>query len=366
MALVNVIKWEVGSKELVHKFPIEDLKIGSQLVVYPSQTAFFVKGGKIYDEFTSGTYTIKSENIPLLNKLINAPFGKKSPFQAEVWFVNQISLLDCKWGTATPIQIEDPKYGVIVPIRSYGQYGFRIENPRVFLERLIGNMTNFSTDKIMSYFKGVILSKLTSIISQKLYADNLSIVNINTRVDAISQYAQEKLSEIFSEYGIFLEMFTAIAINVDDSDPSFQNLKETKDSLARINLMGKDNYRMERSFNILESAAENEGGGMIGAAVGIGAGVGMGTQIGSMVNEHLNTNPQNTPPQVPRVKYYFGINGQQQGPYDFEDIRGMLNNRQISEETLVWKRGMVNWVKLGNLEDFNDILDNCPPPLPTL
>ena len=59
MALVNVIKWEVNISELVHKFPIDDLKMGSQLVVYPSQTAFFVKGDQIMDEFHGGTYTIQ-------------------------------------------------------------------------------------------------------------------------------------------------------------------------------------------------------------------------------------------------------------------------------------------------------------------
>lgn len=68
-----------------------------------------------------GTYTLKTENLPLLNKLVNLPFGGESPFQAEVWFVNQIALLDCKWGTPSPIPIEDPKYGVIVPIRAFGQ-----------------------------------------------------------------------------------------------------------------------------------------------------------------------------------------------------------------------------------------------------
>lgn len=364
MALVNVIKWEVNPYELVHKFPIEDLKIGSQLVVYPSQTAFFVKGGNIFDEFSSGTYTIKSENIPLLNKLINLPFGKESPFQAEVWFINQISLLDCKWGTATPIQIEDPKYGVIVPIRSYGQYGIRIENPRLFLEKLIGNMSTFTTARIISYFKGVVLSKLTSIISQKLYADNLSVVNINSHVEEISEYAKQRLSEVFAEYGVSLEMFIAIAINVDENDPSFQSLKETKDSLARINIMGKDNYRMDRSFNVLESAAENEGGGMIGAAVGIGAGVGVGTQIGALVNEQINTDPNCAPPPLPLVKYFIGINGQQQGPYDFETIENMLIGGQIDENTLIWKRGMRNWEAIVNLEEFNDLMNNCPPPLP--
>ena len=367
MALVNVIKWEVNPSELVHKFPINDLKLGSQLVVYPSQTAFFVKGGQILDEFMCGTYTIKSENIPLLNKLINKPFGNESPFQAEVWFVNQIALLDCKWGTATPIQIEDPKYGVIVPIRSYGQYGFKVGNPRVLLERLIGNMPTFSTEKIMAYFKGIILSKLTSIISQKLYADNLSIVNINTHVDVISQYAKEKLSKVFAEYGVDLEMFIAIAINVDENDPSFQKLKETKDSLARINIMGKENYQMERSFNVLDSAAENEGGGMIGAAVGIGAGVGVGSQIGAMVKEHINTNPQpQTPPVLPQTPYFIGLNGQQQGPFDFNTVVSMMNAHQIDENTLIWKRGMADWTPIGNVSEFNDILNNCPPPLPPL
>ena len=364
MALVNVIRWEAKTSELVHKFPIEDLKVGSQLVVYPSQTAFFVKGGKICDEFFCGTYTIKSENIPLLNKVFNLPFGGESPFQAEVWFVNQISLLDCKWGTASPIQIEDPKYGVIVPIRAYGQYGFKIGNPRVFLERLIGNMPTFSTEKVVAYFRGVILSKLTAIISQKLYADNLSIININSHVEEISDYAKSKLTDVFTEYGVELEMFNAIAINVNENDPSFQKLKETKDSLARINIMGKENYQMERSFNVLDSAAENEGGGLIGAAVGIGAGVGVGTQIGAMVKEHINTNP--TTPPLQTAQYYIGVNGQQQGPFDFDSVRNLITTHQIDENVLIWKRGMTNWSRIGNVAEFNDVLNNCPPPLPPM
>ncbi|WP_300646042.1 SPFH domain-containing protein [uncultured Duncaniella sp.] len=365
MALVNVIKWEANTGELVHKFQVDDLRLGSQLVVYPSQTAFFVKGGKIFDEFICGTFTIKSENVPLLNKVFNLPFGGDSPFQSEVWFINQISMLDCKWGTASPIQIEDPKYGVIVPIRSFGQYGFRISNPRVFLERLIGNMPTFSTEKVVTYFRGVILSKLTAIISQKLYADSLSIININSHVEEISEYAKVKLTEVFAEYGVELEMFSVIAINVNEEDPSFQKLKETKDSLARINIMGKENYRMERSFNVLDSAAENEGNGMIGAAVGIGAGVGIGSQISTMVKEQINTNPE-TPPTLPTAQYYLGINGQQQGPFDFESVKNAITSHQIDENILIWKRGMANWTKIGEVSEFSDIFNNCPPPLPQL
>lgn len=366
MALFNVIKWEANTTELVHKFHIENLTLGSQLVVYPSQTALFVKGGKIYDEYISGTYTIKSENLPLLNKVFNLPFGGESPFQAEVWFINHISLLDCKWGTASPIQIEDPKYGVIVPIRSYGQYGFRVNNARVFLERLIGNMPTFSTDKIISYFRGVILSKLTAIISQKLYADNLSIININSHIEEIAEYAKSKLTKAFAEYGVELELFNVIAINVNEEDPSFQKLKDTKDSLARINIMGRENYQMERSFNVLDTAAENEGGGLIGAAVGLGAGVGVGSQIGSMINEQINTNSTITPPSMPTTQYFLGVNGQQQGPFDFATVKNMLTSHQITEKILIWKRGMANWLPINVVSDFSDVLSNCPPPLPPM
>lgn len=369
MALVDVIKLEVSPSELIHKFPVNDLKLGSQLVVYPSQTAFFVKGGKILDEFICGTYTLKSENLPLLNKLVNLPFGGESPFQAEVWFVNQIALLDCKWGTPSPIQIEDPKYGVIVPIRAFGQYGFKIDNPRTFLTRLIGNMSTFKTDKVIEYFRGIILSKLTSLISQKLYNDNLSIININAHVEVISEYAKMKLSEAFAEYGIKLEVFSVIGINVNEEDPSFKRLKETKDSLARINIMGRDNYRMERSFDVLEGAAENEGGGMIGAAVGIGAGVGVGTQIGNLVNEHLSTNPVTPPPlntTTNTAQYFLAIDGEQRGAFDFETVKNAIMSHQIDENVLVWRRGMANWQKIGEIADFSDIFNSCPPPIPQI
>lgn len=103
MALINVIKCDINDGEFCYKFPSDDLKLGSQLIVYPSQIAFFVKGGEILDSFTSGTYTITSSNIPLLNKIINIPFGNESPFKAEVWFINQISKLDMPWGTPHPI-----------------------------------------------------------------------------------------------------------------------------------------------------------------------------------------------------------------------------------------------------------------------
>ena len=366
MSLVDVVKWESNPYEVVHKFQSDGLRLGSQLVVYPSQTAFFVKGGKILDEFTSGTYTIKSENIPLLGKIIDLPFGGETPFKAEVWFVNQIELLDCKWGTPTPLQIEDPKYEVIVPVRAYGQYGFKIVEPRTFLEKLVGNMPSFATNKVVEYFRGVILSRLTAIVYNKLKENNSSVLNINSDIEDLSNYARECIADVFLQYGIEISIFNIISISVNEFDPSFQRLKEAKDALAEIKIIGKENYQLSRSFDVLEKAAGNESG-MAGAAVGLGAGVGISGVVGAMAAKTINANVQETNeiPPIPSINYYLAVNGQQQGPFDMDAIKEKIFLEEITENTLVWKKGLKQWIHLGEMEEFQHLFDECPPPIPT-
>ena len=50
MAIIDIVKYEQQEGVIVYKFPSCDLRWGSQLVVYPGQVAFFVKGGKVCDQ----------------------------------------------------------------------------------------------------------------------------------------------------------------------------------------------------------------------------------------------------------------------------------------------------------------------------
>lgn len=366
MNIADVVSWQVNTDELVHKFESDALRLGSQLIVYPSQTAFFVKGGVIADEFQSGTHTIKSENIPILGKLLNKVFNDESPFKAEVWFVNQVSILDCKWGTANNIHIEDPKYRIIVPVRAYGQYGFNISNPKVFLESFVGNMSSFSTEKFREYFKGIIVSKLTGIISNKLLQDDVSVVNISSYIDELSQYSEQALNEFFLRYGVTLTNFTIMSISVKEDDESFKKLKEAKDLAAKISVVGTQNYRMERSFDVLDKAASN-GSGIMGSSLEMGAGLTIGSQMGHITAEHFNTNLHSAPPiPIPLSSYYLAINGSQQGPYNAEQIKQMILAHSVWTETLAWKEGMPNWAPLSSLNEFSTLFIQVPPPIPTL
>ena len=362
MALVNVVKYESNAQELVGKYTENGIRLGSQLIVYPAQTAFFVKGGKILDEFISGTYTLNSENIPLLNKVINLPFGKESPFGAEVWFVNQITVLDRKWGSAAPLQIEDPKYGVIVPVLARGQYGFRISNPRLFLESFVGNMPSFATEILANYFLGVIQSKLSAIITEALLADDASVVNISSRTETISEFAQQKLEPIFASFGVQLVLFTVVAISVQESDASFQRLKKAIDTLAEMRIIGQGNYQMKRSFDVLEKAAENTGGGIMNTAVGLGAGINIGNQMGNIAAQSIKTNP--APSVPPQLQYFVVLNGTQKGPYDLNAMKNLLQQGNINNDTLVWTTGMTQWMPLNAVPALANLKGDTPSPIP--
>jgi len=365
MALIDVVKIVSNDEEVVAKYPSEDLRLGTQLIVGISQVAFFIKGGKIFDQFQSGTHTLRTENIPLLNKLINLPFGGNSPFQAEVWYVDLKSKLDLKWGTSNPIQLEDPKYKVIVPVRAYGQYGLRISNPRIFLETLVGNMTAFSAGKINEYFKGLIISSMTSLITTEMVVNNTSVLEINAHLDQLSVKAQEKIKVEFENFGIEIISFFFASINVPENDVSIIKLKEAKDLAAKLQILGKDNYQMDRSFDVLDKAAGNEGG-LVGAFVGAGMGIGLGAGIANQMNQVSGSLNPSIPPQIPEaVKFHVIINNLQSGPFDTSQIILLIQSGQINSDSFIWRPGMLNWDKLKNIPELFSLLSNTPPPPPS-
>lgn len=59
------------------------------------------------------------------------------------------------------------------------------------------------------------------------------------------------------------------------------------------------------------------------------------------------------------MKEYYLHNGQNQiGPFSKEDLR----EQGISQESYVWKEGMADWVKAGEMQELNEIFKTTPPP----
>ncbi len=296
MAVIDLVKYNNQQEVFAWKFPNSELSTWTQLIVNESQEAVLYKGGQALDLFGPGRHTLETANIPVLNEMVKIPFGGKSPFSAEVWFVNKATSLDIKWGTRTPIQIQDPKYNVFIPLRAYGQFGIRITDSKLFLKKFVGALPTFEAKDITNYLRGTYLAFVKDLISTYLVKNGVSILEINSHIIEISESLKSDVAPIFAEYGIELVNFYVNDISTPEDDVAVEKLKKALAKKAEMNIIGYS-YNQERSFDTLEGAATNTGSDssqMMGAGIGLGMGVGMGKQFGGAfdnMGSNINVNP---------------------------------------------------------------------------
>lgn len=282
MALIDRIKYD-GPKDgqpwIVYKFPSDEFVLGSQLIVNQSQEALFLKGGEALDLFGAGTHTLITGNLPLLNKLVNLPFGGQTPFSAEVYYINKIARLDMRWGTSVPFPVEDPKYGILLSIRAFGQYGITIKDSRQFILQIIGAVPGGAVanyDVVTKYFNGIINTKIKDIVSKLMIRKKISFLEVTTYIDELSFDCKEAINDEFERFGIEIMNFYLESINAPKEE--YEKLRQYKEELA----LGADFYRQRRSFDVLDKLADNpSAGGMATAGLGLGMGIGAGAAAGS-------------------------------------------------------------------------------------
>jgi len=296
MALLDVIKYEGDPHVFAMKYPREDIGTWTQLIVHETQEAVLFKGGQALDVFGPGRHVLETKNIPLLSKIVNLPFGGRSPFTAEIWYVNKVQTLDVKWGTPSPIQLQDPKYNIFIPVRSYGQFGVQIVDSKKFVLKIVGTLTKFDQDTLLQYFRGVYLAMVKDEIATYISQRRISILEINAYIRELSEQIENNVKSVFDEYGIRLNHFYINDINIPDDDKNVEKLKAALSKRAEMDIVGY-NYTQQRSFDTLEGMAKNKGtmqSGLMGAGVGLGMGFGAGGAVtnqfsGLMKNLDTNT-----------------------------------------------------------------------------
>lgn len=294
MKIFDIIKYEGPNDVFVWKFPGEDFNTLSQLIVEESQEAVFFKDGKALDIFGSGRYTLHTQNIPLIRRIVNLPFNGVSPFHCEVYFINKVVSMDVKWGTSSPIPIQDAIYKIILPVRANGQFGVKVVDSKKLLIKLVGTIDKFEQATLKKYFKGVLLTNIKDFIATEFAEKQVSFLEIHSHLRDISNGIKEALAYEFEQYGIELVNFFVNEITPPDDDPSYIKLKDALAKKAEMSVMGYD-YQQERAFNVLDKAAANEGAAsnIMGAGMGLGMGINLGSVIGgTMGGAMTNIQPE--------------------------------------------------------------------------
>ena len=287
MRIFDVIKFEGTNDILAWKFPGEDFTTMSKLIVHESQEAYLFKDGQIADVFQPGSYTMETRNIPILNKLINIPFDGHSPFHCEVYFINKVISMDVLWGTSTPIQINDPIYNIILPIRAHGQFAVQVKEPKKLLLKLVGTIREFDQATLVNYFRGILMTNIKDYIAKQFVREHISVLEIHSHLREVSEGISKDLENQFEEYGIALINFTVNEIAPPEDDPSYLTLKNAMARKAEMQVLGT-NYQQEKQYEIYGKIASNEGAGiMMAPGVGVGMGITVGSTLGNAMAEDL-------------------------------------------------------------------------------
>ena len=307
---LDVIKCESDNNSLVIKSHIENFNSKSQLIVNESQEALFYKDGHALDLFGAGRHSLNSDNLPFFRRIFSSLFGGNTPFTCEVFFINKVSVLDLPWGTDTPIVLEDPKYHLIIGVRSHGQTGLRIKDSRKFVIKVVGQIREFTVEEVRRSIKGMMMTYIKEIIASTIIEQNVTILEVTTRLSELSILIQNKLNTALDDLGLEIVHFYVggIFAGYDDlnklraakekqlevqteTDLEVYKLQALSQARAKARAVEGYTYQEERKYDVLETAAENTSiaGNMIGAGVGLGIGLGVMDETKRMVNNSINS-----------------------------------------------------------------------------
>ena len=327
MSLIDVIKYEGKNDTFVWKHPEEDFNTKSQLIVHQSQEAILFLNGQMCDSFGPGKHTLETQNIPILNKIINLPTGGVSQFHCEVYFVNLVELMSIRWGTDSKIQYMDPEFNFPLSIGANGELSLSVDNPRTLLRKIVGTEVVLSKNDLVVYLRAILMQTVKTYIAQKIKSNKINIFELDENLSLFSKDIQEMLVDDFLEYGIKLNLFKITGFAKPEGDPIYERYKDLffrkyadiaeaklkkdvsvieqeaekektiieAEALSQKRKIEGYTYHQERGYDIAEKVASNEGVGQFSSmGVGLGVMAGVGNQIGQTITDSLNqVNNQN-------------------------------------------------------------------------
>ena len=280
---IDVIQWtEDSDGTLAWRFPMAGMEIqnGGTLVVRESQMAVFVNEGKVADVFGPGTYKLTTQTLPVLTYLKNWDKLFESPFKSDVYFFSTRLQIDQKWGTPQPITIRDKDFGG-VRLRAFGNYAFRIADPKLFHTEISGTRESYTVAEVDGQLRGLVLQNISNAIA----SSGLPFLDLAANQIAFANALAQELQPAFAKIGLRLEAMTVQNVSLPEE---LQKILDQKIGMGMVgNDMGKFmQYQTAQAIPKFAEGAGN-GGGVAGDAMGLGAGVALGQVLAQNLQQGL-------------------------------------------------------------------------------
>jgi|GEM_PF-624350 len=253
MSILNVIRCDLPQKDyLVWKWQPEkcaqarqnQIRLGSSLRVRPGEVAVFfysTGGGKSPIDYIEGPADVilETKNLPVLANIIGLAYGGDSPFQAEIYFINQGQAPQLKWGVPY-FDAFDPRFPDLpVPVAANGTITFSIADVKRFVE--VQRLENFDPDKLREQILPQLRTAIKSNIVNLATARGIPLVQIGGRLEDLSVILQPTASKVLEGFGVALRNFVVEGVEIKkDSDGFIDLMRITRGQVIKnIEMQGE-------------------------------------------------------------------------------------------------------------------------------
>ncbi|WP_239004161.1 SPFH domain-containing protein [Nocardia panacis] len=373
---VDIIEWlDETNTTLAWRFPRyeNEIKNGAELIVREGQQAIFVYRGQIADTYGPGHYTLTTENMPIMSTLQGWRHGFNSPFRSEVYYINTRPVTDLRWGTPQPVTVRDPDFRM-VQIRANGTTIVEVIDAPTFLRQVIGTESVVDMEQITE----MIRRNIALAFSDMVMASGLGAIDLQGRQVELSDKLREFVAQRVQSFGLGIDAVTmTISLPEEIQQAMTRGVARGLEESSFLNNVGDLNrYTQARAADAMLAAAQNEGGGVAGAAMQAGLGVVLGGQMagtaqggfaqpqGYPQQGYQQAPQQAAPPPLPSLQvFHIELNGQAAGPYPLDQLRSFVSSGHLTRETNVWAEGMAGWAVAASVPALQTLFA-APPPLP--
>lgn len=260
--------------QIVYKWPDQNIRKYARAIVEPDAAAVFTNQGQVVGVLPPGQHRLDASELPFLGMFVD--WGSNSnAFKAEIYFVGAREFPGCRFGGRLD-DVQDPQSGLVVTLRTFGEYALRVTDPTKLIFNLVGSVDVTNNGAITDWVAQQLLKVTRTVVTTQLMAGAWPILGLSVHNPDIEAAALPATNEQLENYGLAITRFGNLDVNLSDEDSA--RLKKLAGDTAYSRLAG--GFLQAAQAEALQGAGEGMAQG--GAAVTpmfLGAGFGMANQL---------------------------------------------------------------------------------------
>ena len=260
--------------QIVYKWPDQNIRKYARAIVEPDAVAVFMSQGQVMGILVPGQHTLDARELPFLGLFVDWATGGNL-FKAELYFVGTREFPNNRFGGRLD-EVQDPQTGLIVTLRTFGEYSLRVNDPTKLILNLVGTVDVTNNQAVTAWVTQQLLKVTRTTVTTQLMSGAWPILGLSMHSPEIEAQSLAAANRELADYGITLTRLGNVDVNLDDDDNA--RLKKLAGDTAYSRLAG--GFLQAAQAEALQGAGEGMAQG--GAAVTpmfLGAGMGMAGQM---------------------------------------------------------------------------------------